>query len=242
MKVLALDTSNKQLTVAILDDDQILATETTTVHQKHAEYLLPIIDELVRKTDLKPTDLQRIVVATGPGSYTGIRIATATAKTLAFTLGIELVGVSSLETLALNVSEKESLVMPIFDARNNNVFTGLYEIKDDGVTTVLEDRHTDFDKWLDQIDNDGKNVYAIGADAKNFEEVLTNKFGDKLVFMDSFDNLPQAARLGLYGQTKEPVKDIHSFVPNYLRLTKAELDWREKHPGEEVTSYVEKVD
>lgn len=65
MKVLSLDTSNRQLTVAILDDDQILATETTTVHQKHAEYLLPIIDELMKKVDLTPSDLQRVVVADG---------------------------------------------------------------------------------------------------------------------------------------------------------------------------------
>lgn len=241
MKVLSLDTSNRQLTVAILDDDQILATETTTVHQKHAEYLLPIIDELMTKVDLTPSDLQRVVVADGPGSYTGIRIATATAKTLAYTLEIELVGVSSLQTLALNIKQEGSLVMPIFDARNNNVFSGLYEIKNGVPENVLEDCHTDFDKWLDRIDSKDKTVYAVGTDAPHFEDALKNKFGDKVIFTDSFDNLPQAARLGLYGQTLSPVEDIHAFVPRYLRLTKAEADWKQNHPGEEVTSYVEKV-
>lgn len=70
---------------------------------------------------------------------------------------------------------------------------------------------------------------------------MKNKFGDKVIFSDSFDNLPQAARLGLYGRTLSPVEDIHTFVPRYLRLTKAEADWKQNHPGEEVTSYVEKV-
>lgn len=242
MKVLALDTSNRQLTVAILDDDQILATETTTVHQKHAEYLLPIIDDLVKKTDLKPTDLQRVVVANGPGSYTGIRIATATAKTLAYTLEIDLVCVSSLQTLALNVKEEGSLVMPIFDARNNNVFTGLYKIKDGLPVAVLNDCHSDFDKWMDKISYSKEHVYAVGSDARNFTDALKKKFGEHLSFVDSFDNLPQAARLGLYGETLTPVKNIHTVVPNYLRLTKAEADWKAKHPGEEDTSYVEKFD
>lgn len=241
MKVLALDTSNRELTVAILDDQKILATETTTVHQKHAEYLLPIIDELVRKADLTPGDLERVVVATGPGSYTGIRIATATAKTLAYTLKIELVCVSSLQSLALNVKVEDSFVMPIFDARNNNVFTGLYRIQNQMPVLVLPDCHTDFEKWLAKIDTGDNLVYAVGSGALKFKTSLQDKFGDYIRFTDEFDNLPQAARLGLYGEHEVPVQNIHTVVPNYLRLTKAEADWKQKHPGEEDTSYVEKV-
>jgi tRNA threonylcarbamoyladenosine biosynthesis protein TsaB len=241
MKVLALDTSNRELTVAILDDQKILATETTTVHQKHAEYLLPIIDELVRKVDLTPNDLERVVVATGPGSYTGIRIATATAKTLAYTLQLDLVCVSSLQTLALNVKAEGSLVMPMFDARNNNVFTGLYRIENQLPVNVIADCHTDFDKWLSKVDAEDTVIYAVGSGSLTFKSSLQDKFGDCIRFTDEFDNLPQAARLGLYGEVKEPVKNIHTVVPNYLRLTKAEADWKQKHPGEEDTSYVEKI-
>lgn len=241
MKVLALDTSNRPLTVAILDDDRVLAIESTTVHQKHAEYLLPIIDELFQKVGMKPKDLQRVVVANGPGSYTGIRIATATAKTLAYTLGIDLVSVSSLLTLALNVQLEGSLVMPIFDARNNNVFTGLYKIENGMPKAIINDQHTDFDKWLSLVGSVDSNVYAVG-ETENFLDKLSKNYGDNLKLLDQFDNLPQAAKLGIYGQKQAPIKDIHSFVPNYLRLTKAEADWKKNNPEEEETSYVEKFD
>ncbi|UQS85064.1 tRNA (adenosine(37)-N6)-threonylcarbamoyltransferase complex dimerization subunit type 1 TsaB [Apilactobacillus apisilvae] len=241
MKVLALDTSNRPLTVAILDDNQVLATESTTVHQKHAEYLLPIIDELFKKVDMKPSDLQRVVVANGPGSYTGIRIATATAKTLAYTLNIDLVGVSSLLTLALNVQEEGSLVMPIFDARNNNIFTGLYKIENGLPKSILEDQHTDFDKWLDLVGEVNSNVYVLG-DFDNFNNKLSDQYNNRFKTLDGFSNLPQAAKLGIYGQKQSPVNNIHGFVPNYLRLTKAEADWKKNNPEASETSYVEKFD
>ena len=93
MKILAINTSNQPLSVAVLDNDQLLAQTTITTHRKHAEFLMPVIEDLVQKADLKPTDLDRVVVAAGPGSYTGIRMAVTAAKTIASTLGIELVPV-----------------------------------------------------------------------------------------------------------------------------------------------------
>ena len=86
---------------------------------------MPAIDFLMSSLDLTPKDLDRIVVAEGPGSYTGLRIAVATAKTLAHTLNIELVGISSL--LALVPRQQEGLVVPLMDARRNNVYAGFYE-------------------------------------------------------------------------------------------------------------------
>ena len=100
MKVLAFDTSSKALSVAILDGEQLLADVTVNVKKNHSINLMPAIDFLMNSVDLKPADLDRIVVAQGPGSYTGLRVAVATAKTLAYALGIELVGVSSLYALA----------------------------------------------------------------------------------------------------------------------------------------------
>ena len=107
MKLLAFDTSSKALSVAILEDETLLAETTLTIKKNHSITLMPVIDFLMRQIDLTPKDLDRIVVAEGPGSYTGLRIAVATAKTLAHTLGIELVGVSSL--LALVPDDLEGL-------------------------------------------------------------------------------------------------------------------------------------
>ncbi|MHA8138259.1 tRNA (adenosine(37)-N6)-threonylcarbamoyltransferase complex dimerization subunit type 1 TsaB [Lactobacillaceae bacterium Scapto_B20] len=237
MKVLALDTSNRPLSIAVLEDQQILATTTTTTHQKHAQYVLPIINDLMVNCNLTPADLDRIVVADGPGSYTGIRIATATAKVLAATLGIDLVGVSSLQALALNVTMEGQLVNPMFDARNQNLFTGLYRIKNGRPEVVIEDQHVQLDQWIEKL-KPYQTESIIGlAEANHF----VNQLGSHFKMANNLDNLPQAANLGLFGETLAPVKDIDAFVPNYLRLTKAEADWKKLHPEEDSNSYVEKV-
>ncbi|KRM58426.1 hypothetical protein C5L31_000247 [Secundilactobacillus malefermentans] len=236
MKVLALDTSNRPLSVALLEDQTVLGTVTMTVHQKHAEYLLPVIEDLMAKSDLVPADLNRVVVAQGPGSYTGIRIGVTTAKVLADTLKIGLVGVSSLQALALNCQRDGQLVWPIFDARNNNIFTGLYQMKNGVPESVLADQHVDFDDFYRQVDALAETVYVIG-DGTHFAD----KFSDNYLLANSVDNLPQAARLGILGEKLPLVTDVNDFVPNYLRLTQAEADWKKQHPEEDAGSYVEKI-
>jgi len=236
MKVLALDTSNRPLSVALLEDQTVLGTVTMTVHQKHAEYLLPVIEDLMAKSDLVPADLNRVVVAQGPGSYTGIRIGVTTAKVLADTLKIGLVGVSSLQALALNCQRDGQLVWPIFDARNNNIFTGLYQMKNGVPESVLADQHVDFDDFYRQVDALAETVYVIG-DGTHFAD----KFNDNYLLANSVDNLPQAARLGILGEKLPLVTDVNDFVPNYLRLTQAEADWKKQHPEEDAGSYVEKI-
>ena len=236
MKVLALDTSNRPLSVALLEDQTVLGTVTMTVHQKHAEYLLPVIEDLMAKSDLVPADLNRVVVAQGPGSYTGIRIGVTTAKVLADTLKIGLVGVSSLQALALNCQRDGQLVWPIFDARNNNIFTGLYRMKSGVPESVLADQHVDFDDFYRQVDALAETVYVIG-DGTHFAD----KFNDNYLLANSVDNLPQAARLGILGEKLQLVTDVNDFVPNYLRLTQAEADWKKQHPEEDAGSYVEKI-
>ena len=125
MKLLAFDTSNQALSLAILEDEHLLAQTTLNIKKNHSITLMPAIDFLMNSLDMKPKDLDRIVVAQGPGSYTGLRIAVATAKTLAHTLKIELVGVPSL--LALVPEQVEGLVIPIMDARRNKVDAGFYQ-------------------------------------------------------------------------------------------------------------------
>ena len=125
MKVLAFDTSSKALAIAILEDDKLLAEMTINIKKNHSVTLMPAIDFLMESLDLKPSDLGRVVVAEGPGSYTGLRIAVATAKTLAHTLKIDLVGVSSLRIMV--AEDIDGLVIPLMDARRNNVYAGFYE-------------------------------------------------------------------------------------------------------------------
>lgn len=240
MKILAIDTSNKPLSVAVMDNDQLLAQTTLTTHRKHAEFLMPVIEDLVKKADLTPTDLDRVVVADGPGSYTGIRMAVTAAKTIASTLGVELVTVSSLLTLALNVQRADVLVNPIFDGRNQNMFTGLYRWNRGTIETVIEDQHISLEKWLSAISEYEQPILIIG-DTAPFEGDMRSVLHSKLLTTNPLMGIPSAALLGQYGLTKSPVTDVNAVVPRYLRLTKAEADWKKLHPNEDTHNYVEKV-
>lgn len=156
MKVLAFDTSSKALSVAILDGEQLLADVTVNVKKNHSINLMPAIDFLMNSVDLKPADLDRIVVAQGPGSYTGLRVAVATAKTLAYALGIELVGVSSLYALAA-ATEFSGMIVPVMDARRNNVYAGFYR---DG-QLVKEEAHMAFPEVLAAVQDEKTSCLSV---------------------------------------------------------------------------------
>lgn len=241
MKLLAIDTSNRPLSVAVLDDTQILATTTTNVGRNHSSTLLPIIEQAMAQAKVKPEELERVVVAAGPGSYTGLRIGVTTAKTLAFTLNKALVGVSSLAVLAGNVVTEGQLVAPLFDARRDNVFAGLYRIENQRPVNIIADQHVSVAAWGEQLAAYNEPIIFIGSDVNKYAAPLQQQLTTQFVRAQPQFDLPQAAVLGLMGRTMTPVSEIHNFVPNYLRLTQAERDWQAKHPEKEHAPYVEKI-
>ena len=168
MKLLAIDTSNRPLSVAVLDDTQILATTTTNVGRNHSSTLLPIIEQAMAQAKVKPEELERVVVAAGPGSYTGLRIGVTTAKTLAFTLNKALVGVSSLAVLAGNVVTEGQLVAPLFDARRDNVFAGLYRIENQRPVNIIADQHVSVAAWGEQLAAYNEPIIFIGSDVDKY--------------------------------------------------------------------------
>lgn len=245
MKTLAIDTSNQALSVAVLDDENLLAQTTLTVGKNHSVTLMPTIQMLMEQSKLKPAQLDRIVVAKGPGSYTGLRIGVTAAKTLAFALDKQLVGVSSLELLAANFdanSAQERLLVPLFDARRENVFAGVYQYQDEHLEVKMTDRHVSLAALCQEVKD--KNPCFIGQDVLNLQEQITALCaGSKISFANGWFNYPQAYVLGRLGQQKQPV-DIQTFVPSYLRLTQAEVQWLEKNPGKGIVdngTYVEKI-
>ena len=216
MKVLAFDTSSKALSLAILEDKQVLAETTINIKKNHSITLMPAIDFLMASLDWTPKDLDRIVVAEGPGSYTGLRIAVATAKTLAHTLNIELVGMSSL--LALVPSQQEGLVVPIMDARRNNVYAGFYE----NAKPVMPEAHLSFAEVLEKV-TDAEQVTFVGEVGPFVEQIQ-----EHLPQASYQESLPNAANLALWAWNKK-ADSLHDFVPNYLKRVEAEENWLKNH-------------
>jgi tRNA threonylcarbamoyl adenosine modification protein YeaZ len=227
MKVLAFDTSSKALSVALLEEENRLAELTLTIKKNHSITLMPTIEFLMASIDWKPTDLDRIVVAEGPGSYTGLRIAVATAKTLAQTLKIDLVGVSSL--LALVPEEIEGLVIPVMDARRNHVYAGFYQ--EDQL--VYPEGHLSFEAVLERVKGAEK-VTFLGE-----VEAFREQIQEALPSAQMVETLPDAVRIGRLGLTKEAVS-VHGFVPNYLKRVEAEENWLKDHQ-ESGQSYIKRL-
>lgn len=216
MKVLAFDTSSKALSLAILEDKQVLAETTINIKKNHSITLMPAIDFLMASLDWTPKDLDRIVVAEGPGSYTGLRIAVATAKTLAHTLNIELIGMSSL--LSLVPRQQEGLLVPLMDARRNNVYAGFYE----NAKPVMPEAHLSFAEVLEKV-TDAEQVTFVGEVGPFVEQIQ-----EQLPQASYQETLPNAANLALWAWDKK-ADSLHDFVPNYLKRVEAEENWLKNH-------------
>ena len=227
MKVLAFDTSSKAFSLAILEDKQVLAEMTINIKKNHSITFMPAIDFLMVSLDWTPKDLDRIVVAEGPGSYTGLRIAVATAKTLAHTLNIELVGMSSL--LALVPYQQEGLFVPLMDARRNNVYAGFYE----NAKPVMPEAHLSFAGVLEKV-TDADQVTFVGEVAPFVEQIQ-----EQLPQASYQETLPNAANLALLAWDKE-ADSLHDFVPNYLKRVEAEENWLKNHT-ESGESYIKRL-
>lgn len=240
MKILAFDTSNKPLTVAVVEDGECLARVDSSELKTHSVSLLPDIQESLETAGLSVNDIDRIAVADGPGSYTGVRIAVTVAKTLAFTLDKPLVGISSLRLLAADGTD-DKLVVALEDARNDNAFAGAYIKKSGEVVNVIEDQHISMSRLFEKLSNyPAEQVQFVNA-SEHLAELISEAMPKASVVLTK-DSLPDAVKLAQIAENAEPVKDINAFVPTYLRLTQAEHDWIEKgHKEDGNISYVEEI-
>jgi len=230
MKVLAIDTSNYVLGVAIVDEEKVIGEVITNLPKNHSVRVMPTIEQLMKECGIKPKELERIVVAMGPGSYTGVRIGVTIAKTLAWSLQIPLVGVSSLEIVAANGRHFNGFISPLFDARRGQVYTGLYQYEGKRLTCVEEDKIILLADWLEELRKRETPVLFIGNDLVIHKEQIETDLEQFAYVAPYTDWNPRPSELALLGMEKAPV-DVHTFVPNYIRLAEAEANWLGKRQG-----------
>lgn len=241
MKTLAIDTSNQTLAVAVVDGQEVLGQSQTMAIKNHSTALMPAIDGLMQAVGMAPKELEQIVVAKGPGSYTGLRIGVTTAKTLAQTLNIPLIGVSSLKAVAANCVGVSQVIVPLFDARRQNVYAGAYQWHNGTLETRIKDQHISLSELLAQLKAvDGQEVLFVGADTVKFKDMIEAELPTARINQVSLWNYPNGVVLAAIAKEEAPVASIHDFVPDYLKLVEAEEKWLASHePG--VDAYVEKI-
>ena len=146
MKILALDSSGIVASVAVIEDDILLAEYTVNYKKTHSQTLLPMLDEVVKMTELDLQTIDAIAVAAGPGSFTGLRIGSATAKGLGLALKKPLIAVPTVDALAYNLYDVSGLICPIMDARRSQVYTGIYRFEEHKLVAVKQ-------QWASPVTN-----------------------------------------------------------------------------------------
>lgn len=230
MKVLSITTATNHLSVALSDDKKIIAEKNEVDQRNHSEHLDPLISEILKENNLTLKDIDRFAVAQGPGSYTGLRIGITTAKMFASILNKELVGVSTLASLAEGVNDEESIIVAEIDARNNNFFAGAYVKNATGVENVVADGHYHIDDLLNKVRKvaGDKKIIFVGSDMSKYQDQIKEIWPEiKYKQAPEEANKVHAANIGLLALNAEVV-DPDKMVPKYLRRTQAELDWHKK--------------
>ncbi|NLZ82438.1 MAG: tRNA (adenosine(37)-N6)-threonylcarbamoyltransferase complex dimerization subunit type 1 TsaB, partial [Clostridiales bacterium] len=150
MKLLSLDSSGLVASVAIVTEEAVLAEYTVNYKKTHSQTLLPMLDEIVKMLEMDLSEVDGIAVSAGPGSFTGLRIGSATGKGLGLALGKPIIPVPTLEGLAYNMAWSDKLICPMMDARRNQVYTGLYEFDQDKLINKLEQKAIAIDEIIDE--------------------------------------------------------------------------------------------
>ncbi len=232
MKILSLDSSAVAATVALCEDQRLLAEYTVINGNTHSETLLPMVESLLANFSLTPKDVDLFAVSSGPGSFTGVRIGAATVKGLAFGLGTPCVGVSTLEALAENAAVCEGLICPVMNARRSQVYTALFRSDGSTLTRLLPDSAmsiVDLDELLSQY---GEKVaftgdgYGITVNA--LQKTEARHIPERLLHQSAFSVAQVAYREYLAGKS---VSDRELKV-NYLRPSQAERELMNKNKSE----------
>lgn len=161
MKILAIDSTAIVASVALCDDEKLIALYTVNNGNTHSETLLPMVESILKEANLSPSDIGLFAVSNGPGSFTGVRIGCATIKGLAFGRNVPCVGVSTLEALAYNMKGTTGLICPVMNARRNQVYNALFKFEEERLTRFCPDRAIAVSELAEEIAGEDQ-IYLVG--------------------------------------------------------------------------------
>ncbi len=234
MKLLAIDSSGLTATVAVLEDEKLLAEYTVNYKKTHSQTLVPMLEDIRSMTELDLGTIDAIAVAKGPGSFTGLRIGSATAKGLGMALSKPVIPVSTLDALAMNVWGSDKLVCPIMDARREQVYTGLYRFDNGELVTVKEACAISVEELKDILNEMGDEVLFLGDGVPVYrdklDETLTVAHGYAPAHMSRQRAGALAVLAGKYYKEGR-IETAAEHKPEYLRLSQAERERLRAHSG-----------
>lgn len=241
MKVLAIDSSGMTATVAVVEDTQTIAEYTVNFKKTHSQTLLPMIDTMGKMIELDLKSIDAIAVAGGPGSFTGLRIGSATAKGLGLALEKPLIHVPTVDGLAYNLYGCQDIICPIMDARRKQVYTGMYTFarrelegskETELVLDVLEAQNASpIDELIERLNIHGRPVVFLGDGVPVYHDVIREKMRVPFSFAPASANRQRAAVVGALGiqyYKEGKFETAMEHQPDYLRVSQAERERAEK--------------
>lgn len=249
MRVLAIDSSGLTATVAVVEDTQTVAEYTINYKKTHSQTLLPMIDEVVKMTELDLNTIDAIAVAGGPGSFTGLRIGSATAKGLGFALNKPLIHVPTVDGLAYNVYGCEDIICPIMDARRNQVYTGIYTFSKKAGTkegsnlvepvfqVIKMQMAVSVEELAERLNRYRRPVVFLGDGVPVYENILAEKLTVPYSFAPAYMNRQRAAVVGTLGiqyYKAGKFETAEEHRPDYLRVSQAERERAQREKEAEI--------
>lgn len=230
MKILGIESSSSVASVAIVSEDITIAEYTVNYKTTHSQTLLPMIDAIVQMSETKLEDIDAIAVSGGPGSFTGLRIGSATGKGLGLALDKPMIHVPTMDAMAYNMFGTDKLICPMMDARRRQVYAGFYECQD-SLNVIKEQNLFIIDEVVEELNRMGRSVILLGDGVPGNLEYIKENLKVPFVIAPASHNRNRAASVAMLGvmyYKDGKVEHAREHLPNYLRASQAERELEEK--------------
>ena len=231
MRILAIDSSSLVASVAVVTDDILTAEYTINFKKTHSQTLLPMIDEISKMIELDMETIDAIAITGGPGSFTGLRIGSATAKGFGLALNKPIINVPTIDAMAYNFYSSNYIICPIMDARRSQVYTGIYRFQEHKLVTVEAQMAVPMAEMIEKLNARGEEVVFLGDGVPVFGKMIQENLKVPYSFAPAHVNKQRAAAVAALGEiyVKEgKVVTAMEHVPEYLRVSQAERERAQK--------------
>ncbi len=228
MKILSLDTTAEVCTAALCEDNVLIAEMTVNTGNTHSQTLLPVVEQILKISEVSINEVDCFACSTGPGSFTGVRIGVATVKGLAYGKNKPSVSVSTLEALAYNLIGSEGIICPVMNARRNQVYNALFECIDGKLERLCPDRALSIEELDEELSNCEKPVFLVGdgygITEKGFKKTNVQFVPERYRYQSAYS----VARCALNKYKAGEYLTDAKLVPVYLRPSQAERERNER--------------
>ncbi|WP_251861521.1 tRNA (adenosine(37)-N6)-threonylcarbamoyltransferase complex dimerization subunit type 1 TsaB [Clostridium sp. Marseille-Q2269] len=230
MKILSIDSATECASCSVLDEDKLYGEINFNYKKQHSTILMSMIDTLLKNIDCDISSIDAFVISKGPGSFTGLRIGSATVKGLSEGTKKPFISVSSLDSLAFNLAFTEGIICPILDALRGNVYTSLYKFENEKLEKLMDYNVISITDLIDILKCRNESITFVGDGILKFKDTILSALSN-VKFAPSHLNLARSSSLGELGLKllKDGYKDdIRTFAPLYIRKSQAEREYEKK--------------